>query len=318
MCRVKLWVPGFLNRTVTATVPNRREQVSRARDPDQAQPSLSEATRSSPLTRTTGNNPNRSPDRREIGRVNASTVGSNAISSSRGKRRWTHPRQKTHTAEREAESGQPSHEPKYQALQKELTGDLATGRPRGPCGPRPPVDASRTVLRNGLATFAHAGQQHDPDGAHLDRHDRAARPLVSTANRPSPRVGRGQPRRRGALSSRPEIAKHVAQGVPAAEARRRARQAFGQLDVVKDDCRQAWGLRLFDDLRGDLRFGVRRLARNPGFTGTAAFTLSIGIGGTAAMFSVTNAILFRPFPRAGARAARRGGPARRTRQLNAP
>ena len=38
-----------------------------------------------------------------------------------------------------------------------------------------------------------------------------------------------------------EAAKHVAQGVPPAEARRRARLAFGQLDGVKDDCRQVWG-----------------------------------------------------------------------------
>ncbi len=43
-----------------------------------------------------------------------------------------------------------------------------------------------------------------------------------------------------------ETAKHVAQGVPPAEARRRARLGFGQVDVVKDDCRQAWGLRLID------------------------------------------------------------------------
>ena len=47
------------------------------------------------------------------------------------------------------------------------------------------------------------------------------------------------------------------QGVDGAEAHRRARADFGQLDVVKDDCRQAWGLRLFDDLRSDLRFAVR-------------------------------------------------------------
>ena len=73
-------------------------------------------------------------------------------------------------------------------------------------------------------------------------------------------------------------------------------RTIGQLDGVKDDCRQAWGLRLFDELRSDLRFGVRGLARNPGFTATAALTLSIGVGGTSAMFSVANAYLFRPFP----------------------
>ncbi|MEE8131216.1 MAG: ABC transporter permease [Vicinamibacterales bacterium] len=85
-------------------------------------------------------------------------------------------------------------------------------------------------------------------------------------------------------------------GIDAAEAHRRARADLGQLDGVKDDCRQAWGLRLFDELRSDLRFGVRGLARNPGFTATAALTLMIGIGGTAAIFSVASAFLFRPFP----------------------
>ena len=45
-----------------------------------------------------------------------------------------------------------------------------------------------------------------------------------------------------------ETAKHVAQGVPPAEARRLARLGFGHVDVVKDDCRQAWGFRLISSL----------------------------------------------------------------------
>ena len=50
------------------------------------------------------------------------------------------------------------------------------------------------------------------------------------------------------------------------------------------------------ELWSDLRFGVRGLARNPGFTATAALVLSIGIGGTAAMFSIVNEVLLRPLP----------------------
>ncbi len=69
-----------------------------------------------------------------------------------------------------------------------------------------------------------------------------------------------------------ETARHVAHGVPLVEARRRARQSFGQLDVVKDDCRQAWGLRLLDELLRDVRIGVRTLLRRPGF----ALTVSVG------------------------------------------
>ena len=80
------------------------------------------------------------------------------------------------------------------------------------------------------------------------------------------------------------------------EAARAARIQEGALgpaiETVCDQRRLPW----LDDLRSDLRFGVRGLARNPGFTATAALTLSIGIGATAAMFSVTSAFLFRPFP----------------------
>ncbi len=43
-----------------------------------------------------------------------------------------------------------------------------------------------------------------------------------------------------------ETEKLVARGVAPAEAQRRARLEFGRLDVVKDDCRHAWGLRQLD------------------------------------------------------------------------
>ena len=93
-----------------------------------------------------------------------------------------------------------------------------------------------------------------------------------------------------------EAEKRVAAGHTPEEARRAARKEFGNITRIREETRDAWGLRLVDDLRSDLRFGVRGLARNPGFTAAAALTLSIGIGGTTVMFSVTNAFLFRPFP----------------------
>src|SRR5262249_60696833 len=85
-------------------------------------------------------------------------------------------------------------------------------------------------------------------------------------------------------------------GMPAEEARRAARLLFGPFEGVKEDCRDAWGLRFVESLSQDLRFGLRSLARAKGFALASVLTLALGIGANTALFSMVQAMSLSPLP----------------------
>jgi putative ABC transport system permease protein len=75
-----------------------------------------------------------------------------------------------------------------------------------------------------------------------------------------------------------------------------ARRRFGNVTRYSEETREMSGLGFFDMLRQDARFAFRTFRQSKGFTLVAVSTIALGIGATAAIFSVVDSLILKPLP----------------------
>ncbi len=93
-----------------------------------------------------------------------------------------------------------------------------------------------------------------------------------------------------------EVQENLSHNMPPDEARRAALRSLDGVTTIQEECRDMRRVNHFENLLQDLRYALRAMGRNPGFTAVIVLTLTLAIGANSAIFSVIDGVLIAPLP----------------------